>query len=397
MRLASALMLIPLLALAPTAAPAPAQQTSSASQQQSQQTQTQQQQAPPPSEGGPGGGTGAIAVPRKVAPTAAAPPPPPPVTPKNPPGLGNLSIQVNVPEVTLNVGVILEKTHQFVPNLQEDNFRVYEDGQLQTITHFQQVQAPITAVLLLEFAANNWWFINDMQNAAYDFIQQLQPDDYVAVVTYDMHTHILTDFTRNHSVIMNALNSLTIPTWDETNMFDALYTTLDRLSRVPGRKYIILIGSGIDTFSKITLGKCLQKIKDTPDVTIFTIGTGQLWQLYAEDNSGMGMGSSIREMNFLQADNELSTFARMTGGMSFFPRFQTAVPEDIREINASIRNRYQITYTPTDQKLDGTWRKIHVELVNAEGQPLRMQDEKHHPLKYEIIARSGYRAKMAVQ
>ncbi|HEV2464946.1 MAG TPA: VWA domain-containing protein [Acidobacteriaceae bacterium] len=370
-----------------------AQQTSQ--QTDAQQQQQQQQDQAPPADGGPTGDNGSIAIPRKPAASTPAPLPPPPAAPKNPPGLGNLSIRVNVPVVTVDVGVILEKTHQFVPNLQEDNFRVFEDGHAQAITHFQRIQAPITAVLLVEFAANNWWFINDMENAAYSFTQQLRPDDYVAVMTYDMHTHILTDFTQNKSVVMNALNTLTIPTWNETNMFDALYTTLDRLTRVPGRKYIVLVGSGVDTFSKITLDKTLQKIKETPNVTIFSIGTGQLARMYAE-NRGMGMGGP-REMTYLQADNQMTTFARMTGGMAFFPRFPAEMPEDFHLINNSIRNQYVLTYTPTNPKQDGTYRKIHVELVDNEGHPLRMQDEKHHQLKYDVIARDGYRAKQEVQ
>lgn len=390
MKLDFTALLIAFMLLGQNPAPGFAQQTSP---QQQQTTQPPQDQTGPV-DGGPNGDNGAIAIPKKSTPAATpAPPPPPPPKRQNPPGLGNLSLHVNVPVVTVDVGVILEKTHQFVPNLKEDNFRVFENGKPQEITHFQRIQAPITAVLLVEFASTSWWFINDMENAAYSFSQQLRPDDYVAVVTYDMHTNILTDFTQNKSVVMSALNTLTIPTWSETNLFDAVYTTLDRLSRIPGRKYVILIGSGIDTFSKITLGKCLEKIKETPNVTIFTIGTGQFARIMA--GGGMGM-SGPREMTFLQADNQMRTFARMTGGMSFFPRFQGELPEDFAAINASIRNQYAITYTPTDQKQDGTWRKIHVELVDDEGHPLRMQDEKHHQLKYDVIARDGYRAKQEV-
>ncbi|MFZ0661732.1 MAG: VWA domain-containing protein [Acidobacteriaceae bacterium] len=390
MKLVSAITMIALLLLGEMPNLALAQQTTPQTTPQTTQDQT------PPADGGPTGDNGAIAIPKETKPEAPAPLPPP-AKPKNPPGLGNLSIQVNVPVVNVDVGVILEKNHEFVPGLKEDNFRVFEDGQPQQITHFQQIQAPITAVLLVEFAANNWWFINDMRNAAYSFAQQLRPNDYIAVETYDMHTNILTDFTQNKSVVMNALNSLTMPTWNETNLFDALYQTLDRLSRVPGRKYVILIGSGVDTFSKITLDKCLQKIKETPNVTIFSMGTGQMARLYAEDGGmGRGMGGP-REMTFLQADNQMRTFARMTGGMSFFPRFPAEMPEDFSVINNSIRNQYVLTYTPTDAKQDGTWRKIHVELVDNEGRPLQMQDQKHHKLKYDVIARSGYRAKEEVQ
>ncbi|MGB7189219.1 MAG: VWA domain-containing protein [Acidobacteriaceae bacterium] len=387
MKLAAATTLIALLVFSETPGLARAQQTPP------QPTQTQQDQTPP-AAGGPTGDTGAIAIPKQPKPEAPAPPPPP-ARPKNPPGLGNLSLRVNVPVVTVDVGVVLEKNHQFVPGLKEDNFRVFEDGQPQAITHFSQIKAPITAVLLVEFAANSWWFIQDMRNAAYSFAQQLQPNDYVAVETYDMHTEILSDFTQNKAVVLNALNTLTIPTWHETNVFDALYSTLDRLSRVPGRKYVILIGSGVDTFSKITLDKCLQKIKETPNVTIFSIGTGQLARLYAEDR-GMGMGGP-REMTFLQADNQMRTFARMTGGLSFFPRFPAEMPEDFGVINDSIRNQYVLTYTPTDARQDGSWRKIHVEVVDNEGHPLQMQDEKHHKLKYDVVARDGYRAKQEVQ
>ena len=363
-------------------------------------TQSQpQQQAPPspddqaqPDQGGPGGDNGSIALPKKKE---EAPPPPAPVAPvvKNPPELSNYSLRVNVPVVSVDVGVILEKTHQFVPNLQEDNFRVFEDGKPQQVTHFSRIQAPITAVLLTEFAATNWNFIYDMRNAAYAFAQQLRPDDYVAVITYDMHTEILTDFTQDKRLVAQALNSLTIPTWRETNLFDALYETLDRLTRVDGRKYIILISSGIDTFSKLNLDQILRKIKATPNVTIFSIGTGQFARIMAE---GRGMGS-VREMDYLQADNQLSTFARMTGGESFFPRFEGEMPDIFHEINASIRNQYVLTYTPTNSKQDGTYRHIEVELVDNEGNPLRMQDEKHKSLKYDVIARDGYRAKLPVQ
>jgi VWFA-related protein len=392
MKFASATSLIALLVFSQAPNLAPAQQNAPAPQQTTPAQSTQDQTAP--AEGGPTGDTGAIAIPKKPEPATPAPPPPAEPKLKNPPGMGNYSLRVDVPVVTVDVGVQLEKTHQFVPNLKEDNFRIYEDGKPQEITHFQQIKAPITAVLLLEFAANSWWFINDMENAAYYFTQQLQPDDYVAVVAYDMHTQILTDFTQDKRVVQNALNTLTMPTWNETNLFDALYTTLDRLSRVPGRKYIILVSSGRDTFSKITLDKCLQKIKETPNVTIFSIGTGQYARLMADDR-GMGM-SGPREMTYLQADNQMSTFARMTGGMSFFPRFQAEMPEDFAQINQSIRNQYMLTYTPTNAKQDGTYRKIHVELVDDEGHPLKMQDEKHKPLKYDIIARDGYKAKQEV-
>src|SRR5580658_2085814 len=102
-----------------------------------------------PDSGGPAGDNGAIAIPKKAEKPDVPPPPPEPKV-KNPEGLQNFSIRTNVNEVTVNVGVILQKTHEFVPNLQPANFRVYEDGVAQKINGFQRTRAPITAVLLCE-------------------------------------------------------------------------------------------------------------------------------------------------------------------------------------------------------------------------------------------------------
>ena len=109
------------------------------------------------------------------------------------------------------------------------------------------------------------------------------------------------------------------------------------------------------------------------------------------------MRSQMRDMDYLQADNEMRTFASMTGGMSYFPRFSGEMPDIFSEINQNIRAKYELVYHPTNPKQDGTYRKLRVELVDDEGQPLRMQDEKHKPLKYDIIARDGYRAKQEVE
>jgi VWFA-related protein len=297
-----------------------------------------------------------------------------------------------VPIVSLDVNVILDKNHQFVSGLKPANFLILEDGVEQEVQSVRITQTPITAVMLLEFASTNYNYIYDMLNSSVSFYRSLQPKDYVAVISFDMKTHILTDFTNNKDQVANSIRSLTIPGFSEVNTFDALYETLDRTSRIEGRKYIILIGSGRDTFSKITLDKILAKIKATPNVTIFSIGTGAL---SAEMSSGMrgGMGG----IGTLQAQNQLKTFAQMTGGLYFYPMFQGELPDIFSQINDSIRNQYVVTYKPTNNKNDGTYRHVKVLLVDNEGKPLKMQDEKQKPLKYSVIARDGYNAKPPVE
>ena len=276
----------------------------------------QQGQPPQPDDqAGPQTDQGPIVIKKKKDPAETEPTPPPaPAEPKvkNPDG-EIYSLRVDVPIVNLDVNVILDKTHQFVPGLTAPDFQVLEDGFPQKVTSVRTAQTPITAVMLLEFASNSYYLIRDMQNASAQFFRTLRPQDYIAVITYDLRTHILTDFTNNKDVVAESLRSLQIPGFSDTDMFDALYETLDRTSRIEGRKYIILIGSGRDTFSHLTLDKMLAKVKSTPNVTIFSIGTGALVN---EIQGGRGgMSSGMRDLDYLQAQNQLKTFADMTGGL----------------------------------------------------------------------------------
>ena len=346
-----------------------------------------------PDEAGPQTDNGAIVL-KKKADTADEPPAPAEPKVKNPDN-ATFSLRVDVPIVNLDVSVILDKTHQFVPGLKPANFLILEDGVEQEVQTVRVTQTPITAVMLLEFAANSYYLIHDMQNAAVSFYRSLRPDDYVAVMTYDQHTHVLTDFTNNKDILAQSLQSLMMPTFSDTNLFDALYETLDRTSRIEGRKYIILIGSGRDTFSKLTFDKIMAKVKATPNVTIFSVATGGLVDEMSGGRGGMSAG--ISHMNTLQAQNQLRTFADMTGGMYFNPIFQGALPDVFAQINDSIRNQYVVTYRPTNTKNDGSFRKVKVLLVDNEGKPLKMQDEKQHPVKYSVIARDGYTAKRPVE
>jgi VWFA-related protein len=387
-RLAIALLLgLGMATLALSQTPAPAQNPP----QPSQPDQT----AP---DGGPTGDNGPIALPKKKDQPEEAPPPAPTAPKiKNPEGAGNYSLRIEVPEVTVDVGVILEKTHQFVPSLKPNNFKVFEDGIEQKVAGFKRVEAPITALMLCEFAGSNstYAFNYDMLNAAYSFAAQLRPQDYVALMTFDMRTQIVTDFTQDKRQVQDAINTLRVPGFSERNLFDALFEAEDRLSRIEGRKYIILVASGRDTFSKITFDQILKKVKNTPDITIYAISTGGALRAITEGRGGFG--GQMRDIDYLQADNEMKTFAHLTGGDWYSPRFQAEFPEIFGDINKNIRSKYQLVYHPSNPKQDGTYRKLRVELVDDEGKPLRFQDEKRHPLKYDIIARDGYRARPEVE
>ena len=136
-------------------------------------------------------------------------------------------------------------------------------------------------------------------------------------------------------------------------------------------------------------------MKNTPDITIYSLSTGGA--LRAMTEGGPGFNQQMRDLDYLQADNQMKTFASMTGGSFYAPRFVAELPDDVGEINKNIRSKYELIYHPSDAKQDGTYRKLRVELVDDEGKPLRFQDEKHHALKYELQYRDGYRAKPEVE
>jgi VWFA-related protein len=354
-------------------------------------SQNPNKQEAPPEAGGPEGDVGPYAVPKKKE----EPPPPPPEKPKKIEGMPDYSISVNVPLVNLDV-LVTTKDGQFIPGLHKENFKILEDGAEQKISTFNQSEAPITAVLLIEFAANDWTgsYNYDALNSAYTFASGLKKEDWVAVVFYDMKPQILVDFTQDKRAIMGALNMLRIPGFSERNLFDALFDTLDRVDRIQGKKYIILLSSGRDTFSKLNLDQILKKVKSTKDTTIYAVSIGRALREWYEAH---GYAGGITMTDWLQADNQMNTFARLTGGRAYFPRFEGELPEIFHDIAADIRNQYTISYSPTNTKMDGTYRKLKVELQAPGGGPLKIHDQKGKDVKYVIYAREGYTAKHQVE
>jgi len=130
-------------------------------------------------------------------------------------------------------------------------------------------------------------------------------------------------------------------------------------------------------------------------VPIYAIG---LMQAIREILDARGAMGPIARLDFLQADNQLRTFSKETGGKAYFPRFYGEFPSIFHDISNSLRNQYMLTYAPTNQARDGKYRKIKVELVNpATNEPLKVVDEKGKPIKYQVVAKQGYTAPREVE
>lgn len=306
------------------------------------------------------------------------------------------TFRANATTVSVDVSV-LDNHNQFIPGISQGNFRVLEDGIPQQISQFGHSEAPMTICMVIEFSARfqafwtSGWY--ETLQASYGFLQTLKPDDNVAVVAFDLHTTILSDFSPDKRKAEEAMSQLRIPGFSESNVFDALTDMADRMSNIEGRKAILYIGSGLDTFSKITFDQARKSLQES-GVPIYTISTLQIARIMAEGN---GMGP-MTEMSFLQADNEMKTFSKESGGLSFFPRFIGEYPSVFRQIEDALRNQYSLAYHPTNTARDGKFRHIKVELINpGTDEPLRLTNEKGKPIKYQIIAKVGYKAPREVE
>jgi Ca-activated chloride channel family protein len=310
-----------------------------------------------------------------------------------PEGLPTFRSDVN--SVTVDIAVMDNKGN-FIPKIPGGNFRVFEDEVPQKTTGFSVGESGMTVCLVVEFSARfqgtytRTWF--ETLQAAYSFLGALRKDDYIAVVAYDMRTEILSDFTTDQSKWQEALARLRIPGFREMNMYDALVETADRMSGIEGRKAIVLLTSGLDTFSKLTFDKT-RKALQIAGVPVYAISLFQADRIMADNRMG-----AVQRLDFLQADSTLKTFAKETGGQAFFPRFSAEYPQIFGQVNQGLRNQYAVTYTPSNQVRDGKYRKIRVELVNpSTNEPLRVVDEKGKPIKYQIVAKAGYTAPREIE
>ena len=301
----------------------------------------------------------------------------------------------DVNTVELDVAVLDNKGH-FLPGIPKNNFRVLEDNVPQKIASFNlNSDAPMTVAMVIEFSNlfqqyySQGWF--QTLTASYGFVETLKPDDYVAVIAYDLRPEILCDFTTDRAKVQDAMQRMRIPGFSEANLFDALVDTEQRMSNIEGRKAILLIASGRDTFSKLTFDKARKAVQEA-GVPVYAISMLQAMRIMAEQYM-----SETQRMDFLQADNEMNTFARESGGQAYFPRFFGEFPSIFQSVSAALRNQYSLTYQPSNQTKDGAFRKVKVELVDPQTGDAMKITEKGKPIKYTVITKAGYTAPRAVE
>jgi len=345
--------------------------------------------------------------------------PPPPDTKGKPQDTEKVVVTTNV--VNVDAVVYRKKGGQIMTDLKKANFAIFEDGVKMDITNFSTPEAPITMTLVVEYSklseALGLYASNGMEPGQYEVIRPtamflsrfIKPTDYVSVIAYDMRPTPLTDFTNDPARIQAVINLLlrNTPAFRETNLFDALQLTLiggradsvvledskqekadyGGMVAVQGgrRRAVLLVASGLDTFSKINFDKA-RKIVQNAGIPIYIIGTGNLFfkkygdSLPATDS----ITGSPGRMSFYQAQNTLKTFADESGGAYYPVTFEGELPNDLGAINAMLRSQYSLGFNPGDVH-DGKQHKIVVKVdVDGDGQ----YDDK----EYVVKAREFYNA-----
>src|SRR6185436_367989 len=350
------------------------------------------------------------------------PEPPPPDIMGKPQEAEKIATTTNL--VNVDAVVYNKKTRQPQINLKQGNFAIFVDGVKKDITNFSTPEAPITATLVVEYS-KTMERIGLMGNGGMDYGQMevirptamflsqfITPTDYVSVIAYDMRPTPLVDFTNDPNKIQQVIGLLlhNQPAFSESNLYDALKLTLvggradsvvleDSKQRtadyagmvaVPGgrRKAVLLIATGLDTFSKINMDQA-RKIVQNSGIPIYIIGIGQLFVKKYGDSMDPGRGSNIGgipidRMTFLQAENTMKTFAKESGGAYFPVTFEGELPDVLGSINALLRSQYSLGFKP-DDVADGKSHKIVVK-VDVDG------DGTYDDKAYTVNAREIYNA-----
>ena len=318
--------------------------------------------------------------------------------------MSGATITFDTSVVNVEAVVINKKTGGILQGLKKENFEIYEDGIKQEVDNFSTPEAPLTMVLVVEYSKlvdllgspTGGYFEPgrvEVLRPAYEFIRTIvKPKDFVSIVAYDMRPTPIVDFTDDKQKLMSAIQLLirNNPAFSESNLFDTLKFVLrggkgdavvledgkgaDKngqmnyagLYEVSNRTAVLLISSGIDTFSKINFDNA-RKIVENSGVPVYSIGIGNLF-LKKYDNSAMmdpAQGNQMLygipdRMTMLQAQNQLKTFADSSGGKYFPVTFPGEIPSVLQTIQAMLRNQYSLGYTPTNTRKEGKRRKIQV-------------------------------------
>ena len=279
----------------------------------------------------------------------------------------------------------------FLPNLRRENFVVYEDGVRQKNVTVEIEHAPLSVALLMEFGGRyhelNKALGLEVPLIGRELLDVVGRDDKVSILKYDAKLETLADFKQGHEVLDDVFNHLSMQNFSEVNFFDALLETLNRMRDVNGRKAIILVSSGIDTFSKANYQLVLEAARASA-TPIYTIGLVHLMQ---RESAVYGTTAPFARIDWPAAEKQLETLAKASGGRAYALQSDPEIPAIYDDIMENLRVRYVVTYVSSNAASFGPPRKIQVDLVDPKtGQTLKIHDATGKPVAAKVFVQQTY-------
>jgi VWFA-related protein len=317
-------------------------------------------------------------------------------------------IRVNTTLVTLPVSVT-DRDGRYIPNLRKEDFRLWEDGVEQPVAFFSSVDKPFSVVLMLDTSGSTRFRLEEIQDAAITFVNQLRQDDRVMVVTFDDQIRVLSEFTSDRSRLRDAIRR-THP-GDGTKLYDAVDMVMNqRLNNVEGRKAVVLFTDGVDTTSRRASYESNVRDAEELDALIYPVqydtsqdqsgwggggnsrwpGSGR-WPSSNTDILGQilggvlggghsrggggrgGVGRSSGGSEYEVANRYLQDLAERTGARSYRADSMQNLAYAFGNIADELRRQYTLGYYPKSQAQAGQRRQIRVK-VNQPNLAVRTRD-----------------------
>lgn len=279
----------------------------------------------------------------------------------------------------------------FIPNLHRDNFVVYENGNRQQNATVEIEHAPIALGIVMEhgghFKGFNRTSSDEILGAGQQILGELGRDDRVAVWEYADQPQEVADFTTDHSILDSLFMSREVPDSSETNFYDALVSASETMKPVTGRKALIVITPGVDTFSKAQYTDALNAVRAS-GTPVYVIDVGPDLRDAAKNYSNE---HPYGRLDWNHIEGQLREIANVSGGR-LYPIYSvlnlTALYDDLME---NLRVRYVITYrSSTNDPIDAS-RTVRVELVDPQtNSPLEIVDTNGKVIRSKVIVENSY-------
>lgn len=306
-------------------------------------------------------------LPSDVAPTSANETPSKAETaPTEPPVLRIETTLVIVPVMAM------DKDGKYLPGLTATDFEVYEDGVKQEISDFGSVEAPIHVALILDVSGSTRFKLEDIQDAALAFVDQLRPQDRVMVVTFDQEVRVEAEFTNERDKLMRAI--LRTRTGGGTRVQDALDLTMtERLNKIQGRKAIVVFTDGVDNASWLANWRDVTARVEESGVIVYPVRYDTLAdvtpppQLSSPPPNVIIIGSGRNDKEeYESAAQSLKQLASVSGGRYYEVATMGGAKQAFANIAEELRRYYWLGYYPANTARDGSYRKIRVAVGKSE-------------------------------